>query len=272
MEGTSSQSEPWSDTTTMHVEVDARGVATVTMDRPKVRNAFDATLIAELTAVATALGADDRVRVVVLTGAGETFSAGGDLNWMRSMKGWTVEENEGDSRRMNAMFRALYDLPKALIGRINGHAIAGGTGLAAVCDIAIAVEDAKFGLTEAVLGLAPAVISPYVLRKIGISHARALFVTGELFGATRAHDIALVHEVVPDAAALDIAVEAAVARCLRAAPHAVAVAKTIPDLSVGPLDEVTALTPSIIAALRVGEEGQEGMQAFFDKRPPRWAT
>jgi methylglutaconyl-CoA hydratase len=255
---------------TVTVDVDARGVATVAMDRPAVRNAFDDQLIAEMTAVAEAMAADRDVRVVVLTGAGATFSAGADLNWMRSMKDWTVEENEADSRRMNAMFRALYDLPKPLIGRINGHAIAGGTGLAAVCDIAIAVEGAKLGLTEVVLGLAPAVISPYVLRKIGISHARALFVTGELFDADHAHRIGLVHEVVPDESALDAAVERAVDRCLRAGPAAVAVAKGVPDMAVGPLDEVTARTPAIIAALRVGEEGQEGMQAFFDKRPPAW--
>ncbi|HUG85600.1 MAG TPA: enoyl-CoA hydratase-related protein [Euzebya sp.] len=255
---------------TLSLAIDDRGVATVTMDRPQVRNAFDATLIAEMTAVAAALAADDRVRVVVLTGAGPVFSAGADLNWMRSMKGWSRAENEADSARMNAMFRALYDLPKPLIGRVNGHAIAGGTGLAAVCDITIALQGSRFGLTEVVLGLSPAVIAPYVLRRIGRSHARALFVTGELFDTDRALRIGLVHETAADIEALDAAVDAAVRCCLRAGPRAVAVAKTIPDLALADLDEATAMMPGIIAGLRVGAEGQEGMQAFFDKRAPSW--
>lgn len=258
---------------TLRVDVDDRGVATVAMHRPEVRNAFNAALIAEMTAVTADLAADDAVRVVVLTGAGEVFSAGADLTWMGSMKGWTREENEADSRRMDAMFRGLWDLPKPLIGRINGHAIAGGTGLAAVCDIAIAVEGARFGLTEVVLGLSPAVIAPYLVRTIGISHARALFVTGELFDTSRASLIGLVHQVVASEEDLDAAVATAVDRCLRAGPGAVAVAKTVPDLVMGgTLDEVTALTPGIIARLRVGEEGQEGIQAFFDKRPAAWVV
>lgn len=257
---------------TLHVRLDDRGVATVTMDRPEVRNAFNATLIAELTRAATDLATDPAVRAVVLTGADPVFSAGADLTWMGSMREWSREENVADSQRMNAMLRSLYDLPKPLVARVNGHAIAGGTGLAAVCDIVIAVEEAKFGLTEVVLGLAPAVISPYVVRKIGVSHARALFVTGELFDAAHAHRIGLVHQLVGDVTALDAAVETTVGRCLRAGPAAVAVAKTLPDLATDPLETATARTPAIIADLRVGDEGQEGIAAFFDKRPAAWVA
>ena len=255
--------------TTIRVETDHRGVATVTMDRPEVRNAFDDTLIAELGEAASDLGQDDGVRVVVLTGAGRIFSAGADLNWMRSMKDWTFEENVADSTRMNAMFRALYDLPKPLIGRINGHALGGGTGLTAVCDIAIAVEQATFGFTEVVLGLAPAVISPYVVRKVGRSFARAAFVTGERFDARRAQTAGLVHEVT-DADGLDTAVAAAVDRCMLAGPAAAAAAKRLPDLALRPLDEAAAETVRVIAGLRVSDEGQEGMSAFFEKRSPSW--
>ena len=254
---------------TLRIDTDARGVATITMDRPSVRNAFNDRLISEMYRAASALGEDDAVRVVVLTGAGDIFSAGADLNWMRSMKEWTFDENVADSTRMNNMFRALYDLPKPLIGRINGHALGGGTGLTAVCDIAIAVEGSLFGFTEVVLGLAPAVISPYVVRKVGRSFARAVFVTGERFDASRAFDAGLVHQVV-SAEALDGAVEDAVARCLKAGPIAAAAAKRLPDLALRPLDEATAETVQVIAGLRIGDEGQEGMAAFFEKRRPAW--
>lgn len=254
---------------TIRLERDDRGVATVTMDRPDVRNAFDDRLIGELRSAAEALAADEDVRAVVLTGAGDIFSAGADLTWMRSMKDYSYEENVADARHMNAMFRALYDLPKPLVGRINGHALGGGTGLAAVCDIAIAVSGARFGFTEVALGLAPAVISPYAVRKVGRSFARAVFVTGERFDAERALQAGLVHQVVP-AGELDAAVEDALRRCLRAGPRAAAAAKTLPDLALGPLDDATAATPDIIARLRVGSEAQEGMQAFFDRRPAAW--
>lgn len=257
-------------TSQVRIDRDGRGVVTVTMDRPEVRNAFDDALIAELTVAAEELGADPAVRVVVLTGAGEVFSAGADLNWMRRMRDYTFEENVADSTRMNDMFRALYDLPKPLIGRVNGHALGGGTGLVAVCDIAIAVDDAKFGFTEVLLGMAPAVISPYVVRKVGRSFARSVFITGERFDAQRARTAGLVHEVVARAR-LDEAVTQAVARCLRAGPEAVAAAKRLTDLALEPIDDAASQTPRIIAALRVGEEGQEGMSAFFDRRPPSWA-
>lgn len=254
----------------LRVERDDRGVATVTVDRPEVRNAFDAALIAELTEAAAVVAADTAVRVVVLTGAGDAFSAGADLHWMRSMRDWSFDDNVADARRLDAMLRALYDLPQPLIGRINGHALGGGTGLTAVCDVAIAVRGAQFGFTEVALGLAPAVISPYVVRKVGHSFARAVFVTGERFDADRALAAGLVHGVV-EHERLDAAVEETVGRCLRAGPVAAAAAKRLPDLALRPLDEATVQTPPIIAALRVGDEAQEGMAAFLERRVPSWA-
>lgn len=255
----------------LRLERDARGVATITMDRPEVRNAFDPVLIDELTRAATELAGDRSVRVVVLTGAGEVFSAGADLNWMKSMKDYSHQENVADSTRLDAMFRALWDLPQPLVGRINGLALGGGTGLTAVCDIAIASESAAFAFTEVLLGLAPAVISPYVLRKTSLSFARSVFVTGERFGAERAREAGLVHQVVP-AGGLDEAVDAAVRRCLAAGPVAAAAAKRLPEIALLPLDEAAAQTVEIIAELRAGAEGQEGMAAFFGKRKPDWAA
>jgi methylglutaconyl-CoA hydratase len=255
---------------TVLVEVDGRGVATVTLHRPEVKNAFNPTLIGELSAVAEDLAADPAVRVVVLTGSGDAFSAGADLNWMRSARDLTFEDDVAGAERMSAMFRTLWDLPKALIGRINGAAIAGASGLTAVCDAAIAVEGALFGFTEAAIGIAPAVISPYVVRVIGLASARRLFVTGERFDAAEALRIGLVSQVVA-ADELDAAVEAAVRRALSAAPGAAAVAKALPELALAPLDEATARMPAIIARLRAAPEGQEGMSAFLERRRPSWA-
>lgn len=253
----------------IEIDVDSRGVATVTMDRPEVRNAWDERLVAELHEAVSALGGP-AVRVVVLTGAGSAFSAGADLRWMQSMNGCTLEEHVADSARANAMLRALYDLPKPLIGRVNGHALGGGVGLVAVCDIAIASRNVRFGFPEVTLGLAPAVISPYVVRKVGWSFARAVFVTGEQFGADRALAAGLVHQVVASDD-LDAAVGAVAERCLWAGPKAVATAKRLSDLALRSLDEATAATPALIASLRVSDEAQEGMQAFADHRPPSWA-
>ena len=254
----------------VRIDRDERGVATVTLDRPHVRNAFDDRVIARLHAAADELSTDDGVRVVVLTGAGEVFSAGGDMNWMRSMRDYSFDENVADSTRMDRMFRTWWDLPKPVIGRVNGHAMGGGAGLVAVCDVAVAADTASFGFTEVVVGLAPAVISPYVVRKIGRSHARSLFVTGERFDAARAQRIGLVHVLAsPDE--LDAAVEKVIAQCLRAGPVAAAAAKHLSDLALRPFDEAAADTVEAIARLRVGDEGQEGLTAFLDRRRPSWA-
>lgn len=254
----------------LRVERDDRGVATVTMDRPEVRNAFDAPLVAALTAAAEALGADPAVRVVVLTGASGVFSAGADLAGMRAAAAWSEEENLADARRLDALLRTLWDLPRPLVGRVDGYALGGGCGLVSVCDVVVSTARARFGFPEVALGLAPAVISPYVVRKVGRSFARAAFTTGERFDAGAALAAGLVHRVV-GVAELDAAVEEVVARCLSAGPRAIAAAKALVEDALRPLDEATAATPEVIAGLRAGEEGQEGIQAFLDRRPPRWA-
>lgn len=248
---------------------DDRGVVTVTLDRPEVRNAFDAELIAEVTELAAGLAVDDRARVVVLTGRGEVFSAGADLTWMRSMADWDREANLADANQMADMFAALDALPQPLVGRVNGPAIGGGAGLVAVCDVAVATAAATFAFTEVRLGLAPAVISPFVVRKVGRSFARAMFVTGERFDAREALRAGLVHRVV-DLADLDTEVAEVVRSCLQGGPVALAVAKRLPDLASAARAAATTATVGLIADLRVGEEGQEGMRAFFDRRRPAW--
>jgi methylglutaconyl-CoA hydratase len=251
------------------LNTDERDVAWLTLNRPDVRNALDAELIAGLADTAARL-AVDTPRAVVLSGNGPSFSAGADIAWMRSMKEHSREENLADARATAAMFRALDELPCAVVGRVHGHAFGGGAGLVAVCDVVVADLDTIFGFTEVQLGIAPAVISPYVVRKIGRSHARALFVTGERFDAEWAEHIGLVHMVV-DAEDLDGMVDAVITKVLSAGPGAVAAAKRLPDLAWLPGDEATEATAAIIADLRAGDEGQEGMAAFFERRRPRWA-
>jgi methylglutaconyl-CoA hydratase len=247
---------------------DARDVAWLTLDRPDVRNAFNAALIAELADAAATLAADPP-RAVVIAGNGPSFSAGADLAWMRGAKDLSWAENVADARAASAMFRALDGLPCAVIGRVHGHALGGGVGLVAICDIAVAEAGTVFGFTEVRLGITPAVISPFVVRKIGRSHARALFTTGERFDAARAERIGLVHVTV-DASGVDGAVEDIVASVLSAAPGAVATAKRLPELASAALDEATETTAELIADLRTGDEGQEGIAAYLEKRPPRW--
>jgi methylglutaconyl-CoA hydratase len=250
-------------------ETDDRGVARLTLDRPDVRNAFDAELIEAITdAVA---GLDPSTRVLVLAGEGKAFCAGADLNWMRGMAGYSLDENRADSTRLRNMFDTLDACPAAVVGRIHGAAMAGATGLVACCDVAVASEDTLFAFTEVRLGLVPAVISPYVLRKVGYAFARAMFLSGERFDADRAYEAGLVHRVVPSAD-LDATVDEYVDLFLQAAPGAVASTRKLIDAVHGrdPAD-VRELTVRTIAEARVGEEGQEGMAAFFSKRPPSWA-
>ncbi|HEX8982197.1 MAG TPA: enoyl-CoA hydratase-related protein [Ktedonobacterales bacterium] len=255
-----------------YLTVERRGAFTfVTLNRPEVHNAFNETLIAELHTAFTQLSADESVRAIVLQGAGRSFCAGADLNWMRASLDFTHEQNVADAMRMADMFRAINQCPHPVIGRIQGAALGGGAGLTAVCDIAITTEDCRFGFTEARLGIAPAVISPFAARKIGESHARALFMTAERFDAERALSIGLVHQVVP-AAELDDAVQATLHNIELSGPAGVAAAKrmamTILHLSDAEARQVTAHT---IAGLRVSEEGQEGIRAFLEKRTARWA-
>ncbi|MGZ8563791.1 MAG: enoyl-CoA hydratase-related protein [Candidatus Limnocylindria bacterium] len=247
--------------------------ARVTLSRPKVRNAFNAALIEELRAAFEMLGAEppDSLRGVVLAGDGPVFCAGADVEWMRAAIGLGVEENERDATAMQAMFAAIDACPVPVIARVQGAALGGGMGLCAVSDIVVAAADATFGFTETRLGIIPAVISTFVLPKIGESHARALFATGQRFDAARAHRIGLVHVVVVDEAALDATVEALLDELRAAGPTAVRAAKslvrTIQEL--GP-DEARARTPGLIARQRTSPEGQEGLTAFLEKRRPAW--
>lgn len=244
-------------------------VVRVTLNRPEVRNAFNEHVIAELTEWATSVPGRG-ARVAVLAGAGKAFCAGADLTWMSTMVSYTRRDNERDAMAMSAMFNALDTLPIPLIGRVHGAALGGGTGLAAVCDIVVAADDAVFGFTEAKLGILPAVISPFAVRKIGISAARELFLTAARFSATRAKELGLVHAVTSNAE-LDPAVDAYVRELLTSGPEAIAGAKRMIAAVAGRSpSEVAQLTAQTIAAHRVSEEGQGGMRAFLEKRQAPW--
>jgi methylglutaconyl-CoA hydratase len=242
----------------------------LTLNRPDVRNAFNETVIAELTEWAAQARDDRDVRAVVLSGAGRSFCAGADVAWMAKTIDYSKEENLRDAMAASRMFAALNGLPVPLVGRIHGAAIGGGAGLAAVCDIVVADAEAVFGFTEVRLGILPAIIAPFVLAKIGPSAARELFLTGSRFSAERAREIGLVHAVVPGAN-LDATVAAYLQAILAAAPEAVAAAKAlIRDVWGQPLDAAIPLTARAIATRRVSAEGQEGLKAFLENRKPSW--
>jgi methylglutaconyl-CoA hydratase len=253
------------------VGTDARGVATVALNRPAIHNAFDDTLIADLTAALRRLADDAAVRVVVLTGSGESFSAGGDLNWMRRMAGYSDAENLADAMALAELLRTLNELAKPTVARVNGAAFAGGLGLVCCCDVAIAAAEASFSISEARLGLVPATISPYVVAAIGARAARRYFLTAERFSAAEAQRIGLVHEVVPRAA-LDAAVEKIVGALLEAGAGAQARSKRlIAEVHDRPMTEtLMALTARAIAEARASAEAREGLAAFFAKRKPAW--
>jgi methylglutaconyl-CoA hydratase len=252
---------------------DQERVRCIALNRPEVHNAFDDALIAELTAAIDDAGRDDRVHAIVLTGSGESFSAGADLNWMRSMAQAGESENREDSLRLARLMRRLQFCPKPTIARVNGAAFGGGVGLVACCDIAIGVDGAKFGLTEVKLGLVPAVISPYVIAAIGLRQARRLFLTGELFDAAAAQRVGLLHDVVPREQ-LDEAVQRTLGLLGKAGPLAQGEAKRL-ALGMAGLNEASAEkvdreNAALIARLRVSAEGQEGLGAFLAKRAPAW--
>jgi methylglutaconyl-CoA hydratase len=246
----------------------------LTLNRPEVRNAFNEQVIAELTAWATATreaAARGDLRVVVLSGAGSTFCAGADVGWMSKTVDYAEEENLRDATAMSRMFGLLNDLPVPLVGRIQGAALGGGAGLAAVCDVVVADEQTVFGFTEVKLGILPAVISPFALAKIGRSAARELFLTGARFSAARAREIGLVHDVVP-AGQLDAAVARHVRELLTAGPEAIAAAKAlIPQVWGLSVEAARPVTATAIANRRVSKEGQEGLRAFLEKRKPSWS-
>lgn len=259
-----------------HIALQTRDhVRWIALDRPTLHNAFDADLIAQLTAALQAAEVDRDVRAVVLTGHGGTFSAGADLNWMRAMASAGEAENREDSLRLAALMRTLNFLGKPTIARVNGAAYGGGVGLIACCDIAIGVSGAKFALSEVRLGLVPAVISPYVVAAIGARAARRAFISGEVFDAEQALAIGLLHECVA-AEALDNAVERALHWLQKGGPVAQAEAKRL-ALAMAGMDastqqRVDSENAALIARLRVSPEGQHGLAAFLDKRAPDWAS
>jgi methylglutaconyl-CoA hydratase len=245
-------------------------VTTVTLNRPEVRNAFNEQLIADLTAFAQAVPTDGSVRVVILQGAGASFCAGADLQWMSRMAGYSREENITDATTAAQMFLALDSLPVPVIGRVHGAALGGGAGLAAVCDVVVASDEAVFGFTEVLLGILPAMISPYVVRKIGVSAAREWCLSGARFSAAQAKAMGLVHAVAP-MDGLDAEVTRYTQQFLKAAPSAIAATKhLLRDVAGRRPGDVLPLTVEAIATQRVSPEGQEGMRAFFDKRVPSW--
>ncbi len=245
-------------------------VATVTMRRADMHNALNTQLISDLQMAFTNLQSNEQLHAVILTGDGPSFSAGADLSMMKASAAFSQEQNVADTLRLATTFDTINNFPCPVVGRINGTAMGGGAGLLAVCDIVIAAENARIAFSEVRLGIAPAVISPYVIRKIGESNARVLFVTGERFSATRGRDIGLVHTIVP-LAELDAAIEKTLADLLKGGPQALRACKAL-ALHVGHMDANAArqYTAETIAALRVSAEGQEGLQAFLEKRNPDW--
>jgi methylglutaconyl-CoA hydratase len=245
-------------------------VATVTLARPDVRNALNAELIEEIRRAIEELAEDGDVRVIVLTGEEDFFCAGADIGYMRDMANFSYEENEEDAHNLAAMFGAIEESTKPVVARIKGAAIGGGVGLVAAADISVAEEGTVFAFTEVRLGISPATIAPFVLRKIGYSQARALFLTGRRFDAARAYEIGLVHEVAAEGD-LDRVVQEQVEGLLAGGPEALAATKALlRELRDAGPGEATQITARRIAQLRTGEEGQEGLGAFLEKREPAW--
>jgi methylglutaconyl-CoA hydratase len=246
-------------------------VARVWLNRPEQHNALAAELVAELTGLLHELAHDDAVRVVVLGGRGRSFCAGADIGLMKASAAATFDENLAEAERLSGMFSTLADLPKPVIGRLHGNVLGGGVGLACACDIAVAADDAVFALSEVRLGILPAVISPYVIRRLGDRAARELMLTGERFDGGAALRAGLVHHVVP-AAGLDEKVDERIAALLAGAPHAQARIKTLLELYADSIwDEYRAAVPRVLAEVRGGQEAKDGLSAFFEKRKPAWA-
>eukprot|EP01037_Dinobryon_pediforme_P027701 gene27701-30681_t len=252
-------------------DIDTRGVATITLNRPEVHNAFDDALITHLINLLAAARENPAVKVLVLASTGKSFSAGADLGWMRRMADASHEDNVKDAKQLSALMESLNSFPCPTVAKIQGTVMGGGVGLVACCDIAIASDHASFALSEVKLGLAPAVISPYVIAKIGVSQARRYFVSAERFSAIRAAAIDLVHEVVL-ADELDTKCEQMVANLLANGPQAMRCAKELVQVA-NPLSSTPTLrdyTAATIAGLRASEEGREGLRAFLEKTAPSW--
>jgi methylglutaconyl-CoA hydratase len=258
--------------TTLNITVTHR-VGLVWMTRAEVRNAFNETTIAELTDAFRTLGADPGVRAIVLAAEGPAFCAGADLEWMRRMSQYSREENLADATKLATMLRTIHECPKPVIARVHGAAFAGGVGLIAACDIAVASVTAEFCLTETKLGLIPATIAPYVMRAMGHGNARRYFLTAEKFSASEAYRIGLVQNIVaPDE--LDSAINEVLGALMLTSAEAVTEAKRlVRDLAFRPIDDaLVADTAARIAAIRQSADGREGIAAFLEKRKPRWAA
>lgn len=255
----------------LKMQIDPRGVARLTMNRPDVRNAFNEALIGAIAETMENLSADNLVRAIVVTGAGKAFSAGADLDWMKRAAAFSEGENKADARRLANMLHSIYASPKPTIALVNGPALGGGVGIASACDVVIAADDAIFGLTEVRLGIIPAVISPFVIRAIGERQARRYFLSGERFDAETARRIGLVH-MAAHAAQLEATLEGVVESLLASGPKAVGEAKDlIRAVANRPItDEIMDDTAARIARLRASPEGQEGLAAFLEKRKARW--
>jgi methylglutaconyl-CoA hydratase len=252
-------------------DINPRGAARLTMNRPEVRNAFNEELIDELEAAVRRLAQDPHVRAIVLAGEGETFSAGADVEMMRRIANYSAAQNKKEARRLARMFAAIYEAPKPVIARVNGPAMGGGVGLVAACDIAIGAENAFFALSEARLGIIPAVIAPFVIEAIGARQARRFFLTGERFDAATAKKIGLLHIATPPDA-LDAALDEVLANLLACGPKTAHEAKSlIRKIAHEPMGEgVLEVAADIVARLRASEEGREGLGAFLEKRKPDW--
>lgn len=248
-----------------------QGIAVIWLNRPQVRNAFNETLIAELTTVFNELAVDTEVRAVVLAGRGSAFCAGADLNWMKKMAGFSHAENQADAAKLAAMLRAIWSCPKPTVARVHGAAFAGGMGLVAACDVAIASTEATFCLSEVKLGLIPATISPYVIRAMGERSAQRYFLSAEVFDAAEAYRIGFVQDIAPPEE-LDAGVNELLGRYLLASPQALADAKRLlHDVGTRPIDAALIDdTARRIADSRASDDGREGISAFLAKRKPRW--
>lgn len=261
---------------TIKLEINERGVATITLNRPEVHNAVNEVLIGELHDAVSSLADNDSARVIVLRGAGKSFSAGADLNWMKKAAGYSLAENEADAMRLSDMLQALNSIPKPVLALVQGAAMGGGVGLVACADIVIATGSAKFALTEVRLGLIPATIGPFVVAAIGQRQARRFFLTGERFAGETACEIGLIHEVVDDEAALEARAGEIITDLLAGGPDAVNAAKklvfAVSGASAGRevTDDLRRNTAERIAARRDSDEGREGINAFLEKRNPNW--
>jgi len=248
-----------------------KNLAFVVLDRPDVHNAFNDELVLRLTEAFTELGRRAEVRVIVLAGNGKSFCAGADLKWMKRMVQFTHDENVEDARRVGRMYLAIAKCPKPVIARVHGAALGGGAGLVAACDIGVAIESVQFGFTEVKLGIIPAIISPFVIARIGPARAREFFITGERFLAPVAMNIGLIEHVVSHEPALDAHIESKVSQILTSAPEAIAAAKELVfGVAARSLENSIDFAAEAIALARAGTEGQAGMHAFLERQKPPW--